>query len=178
MTRTAGGSGHREAIQRLARSRIAVHAARGHLVYGERARKRSVATRDDLTLQEAQIARLARDALTRDRVRRWAVSGRRLPTALARLTSEADCYRLENAVQLRHFTASIVVLAPTAGAVAGREGSNGDSNAARSGGSAAPAASNGPSLTISNFAFKAASITGHRGACTTDNARAAGRPIA
>jgi hypothetical protein len=61
-TRPAGGSGHREAIQRLARSRIAVHAARGHLVYGERARKRAVATREDLTVQEAQIARLARDA--------------------------------------------------------------------------------------------------------------------
>jgi DNA-binding CsgD family transcriptional regulator len=55
---------YREAIQRLARSRIAVHAARGHLVYGERARKRTVATREDLTVQEAQIARLARDGLS------------------------------------------------------------------------------------------------------------------
>jgi hypothetical protein len=61
---------------------------------------------------------VASDALTRDRVRRWTVSGRRLPTALARLRSEADRYRLENAVQLRHLTASIVVLAATAGAVA------------------------------------------------------------
>jgi hypothetical protein len=40
-------------------------------------------------------------------------------TALARLRSEADGYRLENAVQLRHLIASIVVLAATAGAVAG-----------------------------------------------------------
>jgi hypothetical protein len=60
------------------------------------------------------------------------MSGRRSPTALARLRSEADRYRLENAVQLRHLTASIVVHPAT--------------------GSAAPAASNGPSLTISNFA--------------------------
>jgi hypothetical protein len=121
---------------------------------------------------------VASDALTRDRVRRSAVSGRRLPTAFARLRSEADRYRLENAVQLRHLTASIVVLAATAGAVAGCGGSKADSNAARSGGSAAPAASNGSSLTISNFAFKAASITVRRGARVTDNARAAGRSIA
>jgi DNA-binding NarL/FixJ family response regulator len=53
-----------EAIQRLAHSRIAVHAARGRLVYGERARKRTVATREDLTVQDAQIARLARDGLS------------------------------------------------------------------------------------------------------------------
>jgi DNA-binding CsgD family transcriptional regulator len=33
-------------------------------VYGERARKRTVATREDLTVQEAQIARLARDGLS------------------------------------------------------------------------------------------------------------------
>jgi hypothetical protein len=73
-----------------------------------------------------------------------------LPTALARLASEADRYRLENAVQLRHLTASIVVLA----------------------------ASNGPLLTISNFSFKAASLTARRGACVTDIACAAGRSIA
>jgi Secreted repeat of unknown function len=72
---------------------------------------------------------VASDAPTRDRVRRWTVSGRRSPTDLAHLGSEADRYRLENAVQLRHLTASIVVLAATAGA---------DSNAARSGRSTAP----------------------------------------
>jgi hypothetical protein len=49
----------------------------------------SAAATEDLSVQEA---RLARDALTRDRVRRWAMSGRRLPTALARLRSEADRY--------------------------------------------------------------------------------------
>jgi hypothetical protein len=85
---------------------------------------------------------------------------------------------LENAVQLRHLTASIVVLAATSGAVAGCGGSKADSNAGRSGGSAAPAASNDSSLTISNFASKAASITVRRGARVTDNARAAGRSIA
>ena len=106
------------------------------------------------------------------------MSGRRLPTASARLRSEADRYRLENAVPLRHLTASIVVLAATAAAVAGCGGSKADSNAARSGGSAAPAASNGSSLTISNFVFKAASITARKGARVTDNARAAGRSIA
>ena len=52
---------------------------------------------------------VASDAPTCDRVRRWAVSGRRSPTALARLRSEADRYRLENAAQLRHLTASIAV---------------------------------------------------------------------
>jgi DNA-binding CsgD family transcriptional regulator len=98
---------YREAIERLARSRIAVHLARAHLVYGEwlrserrrlearqqlrtahemfrdfgaeafadrasrellatgeRARKRSMKTREELTAQEAQIARLARDGLS------------------------------------------------------------------------------------------------------------------
>jgi hypothetical protein len=85
---------------------------------------------------------------------------------------------LENAVELRHLTASIVVLAATSGAVAGCGGSKADSNAGRSGGSAAPAASNDSSLTISNFASKAASITVRRGARVTDNARAAGRSIA
>jgi hypothetical protein len=81
-------------------------------------------------------------------------------------------------VQLRRLTASIVVLAATVGAVAGCGGSKADSNAARSGGSAAPEASNGPSLTFSKFAFKASSITVRRGARVTDNARAAGRSIA
>ena len=93
---------YREAIERLGRSRIAVHLARAHLLYGEwlrresrrvdarkqlrlahdmfsgmgaeafavrarrelvatgeRARKRTVETRDELTAQEAQVARLA-----------------------------------------------------------------------------------------------------------------------
>ena len=81
-------------------------------------------------------------------------------------------------MQLRHLTASIVVLAATARALAGCGGSEADSNAARSGESAASAASNGSSLTTSNFAFKAASTTVRRGARVTDNARAAGRSIA
>jgi len=96
-----------EALERLARTRIAVHLARAHLVYGEwlrrenrrvdarehlreahdrfsrcgaeafaersrrellatgeTARRRTVATRDALTPQEGQIARLARDGLS------------------------------------------------------------------------------------------------------------------
>ena len=98
---------YREAIERLARGRIAVHLARAHLLYGEwlrrehrrleareqlraaheslaamgaqafaerargellatgeTVRKRTVETRDELTAQEAQIARLARDGRT------------------------------------------------------------------------------------------------------------------
>jgi DNA-binding CsgD family transcriptional regulator/tetratricopeptide (TPR) repeat protein len=98
---------YREAIERLERTRIAVHLARAHLLYGEwlrrehqrvdareqlraahemftgmgaaafaerargellatgeTVRKRTVETRDDLTPQEAQIARLARDGRT------------------------------------------------------------------------------------------------------------------
>jgi len=98
---------YREAIERLARSRIAVHLARAHLAYGEwlrrenrrtdarehlrtahdmfsrtgaeafaerahrellatggTARRRIVDTRDALTPQEGQIARLARDGLS------------------------------------------------------------------------------------------------------------------
>jgi hypothetical protein len=108
------------------------------------------------------------------------MGGERTPLAdrLGALTVEADRYRLENAVPLRHLTASIVVLAATAGAVAGCGGSKADSTAARSGGSAAAAASTGSSLTISNVAFKAASITVRRDARVTDNARAAGRSIA
>jgi DNA-binding CsgD family transcriptional regulator len=103
----AADSLYREAIERLARSRIAVHLARAHLVYGEwlrrenrridarehlrtahdmfsrtgaeafaerahrellatggTARRRTVDTRDALTRQEGQIARLARDGLS------------------------------------------------------------------------------------------------------------------
>jgi DNA-binding CsgD family transcriptional regulator len=98
---------YREAIERLARSRIAVHLARAHLLYGEwlrrerrrleareqlraanemftemgvevfaqraarellatgeTARKRTVETSGQLTAQEAQVARLARDGLS------------------------------------------------------------------------------------------------------------------
>lgn len=81
-------------------------------------------------------------------------------------------------MQLRHLTASIVVLAATAGAVAGYGGAKADRNAARSRWSAAPAPSNGSSLPVSNFAFKPASLIGRRSARVTDNARAAGRSIA
>src|SRR4051812_42606136 len=114
----------------------------------------------------------------RDRVRRWAVSGPRLPTALAHVRSEADRYRLENAVHLRHLTAPIVVPAATSGAVAGCGGSKADSHAGRSGESAAPAASNGSSFTISNNACKAASTIVRWGAPVRDNGRVAGRSIA
>jgi ATP/maltotriose-dependent transcriptional regulator MalT len=98
---------YREAIDRLARTRLRVQVARAHLLYGEwlrrdrrrvdareqlrtalemftrmgteafaaraerellaageRVRKRRVKTRDDLTAQEAQVARLARDGLS------------------------------------------------------------------------------------------------------------------
>ena len=79
---------------------------------------------------------------------------------------------------LRHLTASIVVPAATAGAVAACEGSKAGSIAARSGGSAAAAASNGSSFTLSKVAFKAASITVRREARVTDNARAATGSIA
>ena len=43
---------------------FAERAERELLATGERARKRSVETREDLTAQEAQIARLARDGLS------------------------------------------------------------------------------------------------------------------
>ena len=102
---------YQEALERLGRTRIAVHVARAHLVYGEwlrregrrvdarehlraahemfigmgadafaertrrellatgeAVRKRSVATRDDLTAQEAQIARLAADGRTNQEI--------------------------------------------------------------------------------------------------------------
>jgi ATP/maltotriose-dependent transcriptional regulator MalT len=98
---------HREALERLGRTRIHVELARAHLLYGEwlrrerrrldargqlraahemftamgveafgqraerelvatgeRVRKRSVETREELTAQEAQVARLARDGLS------------------------------------------------------------------------------------------------------------------
>jgi hypothetical protein len=114
----------------------------------------------------------------RHHVRLCAVCGRRLRTDLARLRSEADRYRLENAVQLRHLSASIVVFAATEGAAAGCGGSRADSNAARSGLSSGPASSNGASLTVSSFAFEPASITVRRDTRVTDNACAAGRSIA
>jgi hypothetical protein len=108
------------------------------------------------------------------------MDGERTPLGdrVGALTVEADRYRLENAVPLRHLTTSIVVLPATAGAVAGCGGSKADSTAARSGRSAAPAASNGASLTVSTFAFKAASIAVRRRAGVTDNAPAARRSIA
>jgi DNA-binding CsgD family transcriptional regulator len=103
----AAGPLYREAIERLSRSRIAIHLARAHLLYGEwlrrerrraeareqlrtahemfitmgaeafaertrrellaageTARKRVIETSSQLTAQEAQVARLARDGLT------------------------------------------------------------------------------------------------------------------
>ena len=102
---------YREAIERLARSRIAVHLARAHLLYGEwlrrekrrsdareqlraahdmfghfgaeafaeraerellatgeTARKRTVATRDELTPHESRIARMARDGASNQEI--------------------------------------------------------------------------------------------------------------
>jgi DNA-binding CsgD family transcriptional regulator len=47
---------------------FAARAARELLATGERVRKRSVETRDELTAQEAQIARLARDGLSNARI--------------------------------------------------------------------------------------------------------------
>jgi DNA-binding CsgD family transcriptional regulator len=107
----AGDALYREAIERLACSRIAVHAARARLVYGEwlrrenrrvlareqlrsaferfsdfgadgfadrarrellatgeMVRKRSVAAHDELTAQEAQVARLAADGRTNSEI--------------------------------------------------------------------------------------------------------------
>jgi DNA-binding NarL/FixJ family response regulator len=43
---------------------FAARAARELLATGERARKRTAETREDLTAQEAQVARLARDGLS------------------------------------------------------------------------------------------------------------------
>jgi DNA-binding CsgD family transcriptional regulator len=103
----AAGPLYREAIERLSRSRIAIHLARAHLLYGEwlrrerrrteareqlrtahemfitmgaeafaertrrellatgeTARKRVIETSGQLTAQEAQVARLARDGLS------------------------------------------------------------------------------------------------------------------
>jgi hypothetical protein len=85
---------------------------------------------------------------------------------------------LENAVQLGHPSASIVVLEATAGTLAGCGGSKVDSTAARSGGSATPEASDGSSRTVSNVAFDGASITALPDAGVTDDARAAGGSIA
>jgi DNA-binding CsgD family transcriptional regulator len=107
----AAEEGYREAIERLARSRVAVHRARAHLVYGEwlrresrrldareqlrvahemlarfgaeafaerarrelvatgqSVRRRAVETRDELTAQELQIARLAAGGRTNPQI--------------------------------------------------------------------------------------------------------------
>jgi DNA-binding NarL/FixJ family response regulator len=61
---------YREAIERLGRTRLRVDLGRAHLLYGEllatgeRVRKRTVETRDELTAQEAQVARLAHGGLS------------------------------------------------------------------------------------------------------------------
>jgi DNA-binding NarL/FixJ family response regulator len=54
----------REMFVRMGVEGFAGRAERELLATGERARKRSVETRGDLTPQEAQIARLARDGLS------------------------------------------------------------------------------------------------------------------
>jgi plastocyanin len=77
-----------------------------------------------------------------------------------------DLDRLENAMELRHVTASLVALAAVAGPVAGCGGSDATPNTAQSGGSQ-PAARSGGSVTISNFMFKPASVTVSRGARIT-----------
>jgi DNA-binding NarL/FixJ family response regulator len=51
-------------LSTLGAEAFAARAARELVATGERARKRASDTRDDLTAQEAQIARLARDGLS------------------------------------------------------------------------------------------------------------------
>jgi DNA-binding CsgD family transcriptional regulator len=53
-----------EMLTKMGVEAFAARAARELLATGERARKRTVETREDLTAQEAQIARLARDGLS------------------------------------------------------------------------------------------------------------------
>jgi plastocyanin len=74
---------------------------------------------------------------------------------------------LENAVDLRHLTVSLVALAALAAPVAGCGGSDDTPPAAQSGGSAQHAALSGDALTISNFKFTPASVTVSRGARIT-----------
>jgi plastocyanin len=83
------------------------------------------------------------------------------------LTVKADPYRLENAVELRHLTASLAALATVAALVAGCGGSGDTPTATQSGGSAQHAAASGDSVAISNFKFTPASVTVSRGARIT-----------
>jgi plastocyanin len=74
---------------------------------------------------------------------------------------------LENAVELRHVTVSLVALAALAALVAGCGGSDATTPASQSGGSAQHAALSADSVTISNFKFTPASVAASRGARIT-----------
>jgi DNA-binding CsgD family transcriptional regulator len=70
---------------------FAGRAERELLATGERVRKRSVDTRDDLTPQEAQIARLARDGLSnRDIGARLIISQHTVAYHLRKVFSKLD----------------------------------------------------------------------------------------
>jgi ATP/maltotriose-dependent transcriptional regulator MalT len=130
----AAEASYREAIERLGRTRIVVHLARAHLLYGEwlrrekrrsearehlrrahemlriigaeafaerarrehvntgdTVRKRSGGPRDELTAQEAQIARLARDGFTNPEIgSRLFISARTVEWHLRKVFSKLD----------------------------------------------------------------------------------------
>jgi DNA-binding CsgD family transcriptional regulator len=70
---------------------FAGRAARELLATGERARKRSVETREDLTAQEAQVARLARDGLSNSEIgARLFISARTVEYHLHKVFSKLD----------------------------------------------------------------------------------------
>jgi DNA-binding NarL/FixJ family response regulator len=70
---------------------FAGRAARELLATGERARKRTVETREDLTAQQAQIARLARDGLSNSEIAaRLFISARTVEYHLHKVFSKLD----------------------------------------------------------------------------------------
>ena len=70
---------------------FAARAARELLATGERARKRTVETREDLTAQEAQVARLARDGLSNPEIgARLFISARTVEYHLHKVFSKLD----------------------------------------------------------------------------------------
>ena len=88
---------YREAIERLGRSRIAVHHARAHLLFGEwlRRERRRVAAREHLGVAHEMLARIGAEAFAERARRELAATGQAVRRHLADARDELTAQELQ-----------------------------------------------------------------------------------